>query len=157
MEHQEVMKKYEMFLALFEKVMLMQILFSSLSLIILWVILLMIFFDDNRFVNSEVTTLQMVCLIPSYSFQIFMVCYLFGNLHNQKDSIIFALYSSNWTEMNINCKKMILFIIKMNNANYKKLKFTSTKIINLEMFFKTMGNCYTVISVLINQIKTKNE
>ncbi|XP_026807368.1 odorant receptor 46a-like [Rhopalosiphum maidis] len=157
MDHQKIMKKYEDFLALFGKAMLIQIFVSSLSLILIWFIFIMILSGEDRFVASEITTIKMVSLIPSFSFQIFMVCYLFGNLHNQKDSIIFALYSSNWTEMDMKCKKMILFIMKMNNANYKKLKLTSTKIINLEMFFKTMGNCYTVISVLINQIKTTNE
>ncbi|XP_025205506.1 uncharacterized protein LOC112601867 [Melanaphis sacchari] len=69
-----------------------------------------------------------------------MVCYLFGSLYDQKDSIIFSLYSSNWTEMDMKCKKLILLTMRLNNANFKKLKFTTTKIINLEFFFKTMGN-----------------
>lgn len=30
--------------------------------------------------------------------------------------------------------------MKMNNANYKKLKFTRTKIVSLEMFFKVSIN-----------------
>jgi len=54
----------------------------------------------------------------------------------KKESIVFALYSSNWTKMNIKCKKLILLTMKLNNANHKKLKFTETKIVNLEMFFK---------------------
>jgi len=54
----------------------------------------------------------------------------------KKDSIIFALYSSNWTEMDMKCKRLILLMMKLNNANHKKLKFTRTKIVNLEMFFK---------------------
>eukprot|EP00102_Acyrthosiphon_pisum_P011405 XP_008180122.1 PREDICTED: odorant receptor 46a-like [Acyrthosiphon pisum] len=100
---------------------------------------------------------RMFCLIPSTLFQIYIMCYLFGNLYDQKDEIIFALYSSNWTEMDMKCKKLILLTMQLNNANQIKLKFTRTKIVNLEMFFKTMGHCYTVISVLVNYIKTKNE
>eukprot|EP00102_Acyrthosiphon_pisum_P024972 XP_016662182.1 PREDICTED: odorant receptor 46a-like [Acyrthosiphon pisum] len=112
----------------------------------------MSFSDDDRFQTSDVIVKKMFCVIPSILFQIYMVCYLFGNIHNQKDSIIFALYSSNWTEMDMKCKKLILLTMKMNNANQKKLKFTRTKIVNLEMFYKTMGDCYTVISVLVNYI-----
>ncbi|VVC28587.1 Olfactory receptor, insect [Cinara cedri] len=51
-----------------------------------------------------------------------------------KDSIIFALYSSNWTEMDVETRKQIMFAMKMNNTNNSKMKFTLTKIVNLEMF-----------------------
>lgn len=48
--------------------------------------------------------------------------------------IIFALYSSNWTAMNLKTKKLILYHMQMNNANNRKLKYTVTKIVNLELF-----------------------
>lgn len=54
----------------------------------------------------------------------------------KKDSIIFAMYSSNWNEMDIKCKKLILLTMKMNNAYHKKLRYTRTKIVSLEMFFR---------------------
>jgi len=38
--------------------------------------------------------------------------------------------------MDMKCKKLILLAMRMNNANHKKLKFTRTRIVNLEMFFK---------------------
>jgi len=63
----------------------------------------------------------------------------------KKDSIVFPIYSSNWTEMDMKCKKLILLTMKMNNANQKKLKFTRTKIVNLEMFFKV--NIFIVIII----------
>ncbi|XP_025205128.1 odorant receptor 94a-like [Melanaphis sacchari] len=156
-DHQEVMKKYEVFLALFRKAMLIQIFVSSLGLIIIWVILIMVLSGVEGFETTEQTIIKMICLIPTFSFQIYMVCYLFGSLHDQKDSIIFSLYSSNWTEMDMKCKQLILLTMRVNNANFKKLKFTTIKIINLEFFFKTMSNCYSIISVLIKQIKAKNE
>jgi len=67
---------------------------------------------------------------------------------SKKDSIIFALYSSNWTEMDMKCKKLILLTMKMNNANYKKLKFTITKIVNLEMFFKVNTKIIATLPIL---------
>jgi len=36
--------------------------------------------------------------------------------------------------MNMKCKKMILLTMKFNNTKQKKLKFTMTKIVNLELF-----------------------
>nr|UMT69239.1 odorant receptor 53 [Myzus persicae] len=157
MDHQAVMKKYGELLTLFKPLMVLQVFWSSLSLIMVWFSFIMSFFGQDRFVASEVTTIKLICLIPSISFQIFLVCSLFTNLHNQKDSIIFALYSSNWTEMNIKCRKLILLTMRMNNTNQKKLKFTGTKIVNLELFYKIMSHCYSVVSVLINCIKAKNE
>eukprot|EP00102_Acyrthosiphon_pisum_P026807 XP_016664017.1 PREDICTED: uncharacterized protein LOC107885094 [Acyrthosiphon pisum] len=108
-------RKFELFLTIFERVMLSQIFVSSISLIILGFNLIM------------------------------------------KDSIKFALYSSNWTEMDMKCKQLILLTMQLNNANQKKLRFSRTKIVNMEMFFKTMGHCYSVLSVLINYMNAKND
>ncbi|XP_026822408.1 uncharacterized protein LOC113560617 [Rhopalosiphum maidis] len=74
-----------------------------------------------------------------------------------KDSVIFALYSSNWTEMNMKCKKLILLTMQMNNVYYKKFRFTKNKVVNLDMFLKTLRNCYTVVSVLINCTSTQSQ
>lgn len=52
----------------------------------------------------------------------------------QKDSINFALYDSNWTEMNIEFKKLLLHTMRMNNAYNFKLKATTKQIVNLELF-----------------------
>jgi len=46
----------------------------------------------------------------------------------------FALYSSDWTAMSISYKKMLLFTMRMNDAEKLKLKISLRKIVNLEMF-----------------------
>jgi len=46
----------------------------------------------------------------------------------------FALYSSDWTAMNIKYKNMLLFAMRMNDAEKLKLKISLRKIVNLEMF-----------------------
>lgn len=43
--------------------------------------------------------------------------------------------------MDMESKKLILYTMKMNNANQLKLKYTNTKIINLEM--------YTAVRIII--------
>lgn len=48
--------------------------------------------------------------------------------------------------MDMKCKKLILLTMRMNNANYKKLKFTRTKVVNLEMFFKV--NTINIITII---------
>jgi len=61
----------------------------------------------------------------------------FNNLVNflfQKDSMNFALYSCDWTAMSLNYKKMLLFTMRMNDAEKLKLKISLRKIVNLEMF-----------------------
>lgn len=46
----------------------------------------------------------------------------------------FALYSSNWTQMSIKNRKLILLAMRTNDAEKTKLKISSKKIVNLEMF-----------------------
>lgn len=45
-----------------------------------------------------------------------------------------SIYSSDWTAMNIEFKKLMLLNMRLNNAENLKLKISKTKIINLEMF-----------------------
>lgn len=46
----------------------------------------------------------------------------------------FALYSSNWTDMNIKFKKLLLFTMRVNNAENLKMKISINRIVNMEMF-----------------------
>lgn len=46
----------------------------------------------------------------------------------------FALYSSNWTQMNTKFKKLLLLAMKMHTSNRLNMKLTAKLIINLEMF-----------------------
>ncbi|KAL4098228.1 hypothetical protein QTP88_022872 [Uroleucon formosanum] len=157
MDHQAVMRKYGAILKIFKGALLSQFVILSMVLIVIWFCFIMSFSSDERFNSSRIITIKIFSAIPITVFKLFGTCYLFGNIHDQKDSIIFALYSSNWPEMDMKCKKLILLAMKMNNANQKKLKFTRTKIINLEMFFKTIRDSYSILSVLVNYIKNMNE
>lgn len=52
----------------------------------------------------------------------------------QKDSMNFALYSSNWTEQSLNYRKLLLYAMRMNTADNLNLRFSMQGIVNLEMF-----------------------
>jgi len=46
----------------------------------------------------------------------------------------FALYSSNWTDMNIKFKKLLLFTMRVNNSENLKMKISINRIVNMKMF-----------------------
>lgn len=46
----------------------------------------------------------------------------------------FALYSCNWTQMNIKFKKLLLLAMQVHTSNGLNMKLTAKLIINLEMF-----------------------
>jgi len=62
--------------------------------------------------------------------------FYYFNFIFQKESLIFALYSTNWTEMDIKFKKLILLVMKINNAHQLKLKISPLNTVNLELFCK---------------------
>lgn len=52
----------------------------------------------------------------------------------QKENMNFALYSSDWTETSIQCKKVLLLAMRMNNAEKLKLQVTKKQIVNFQLF-----------------------
>lgn len=44
------------------------------------------------------------------------------------------MYSSNWTEKDIHFKKLILYAMRMNNAENLNLQITIIKKVNFELF-----------------------
>ncbi|XP_050440820.1 odorant receptor 94a-like [Adelges cooleyi] len=79
-------------------------------------------------------TTKLFSAIPMVLLELFLPCYLFGNINEYKDSINFALYSSNWTDSNIDVKRLIVLTMAMNNAHQLKIKVTPNKIVNMEIF-----------------------
>jgi len=51
----------------------------------------------------------------------------------QKDLISFALYNCNWTEMNMEFKKLLLLTMQINDADNLKLKGTMKYQINMRL------------------------
>ncbi|XP_060835649.1 odorant receptor 46a-like [Rhopalosiphum padi] len=147
-DHQNVIKKLKDFYNMFRLVTLTQIFIASSSHVFIWSIAAMS--TDGGDNADSILSFKLFIVLPLINFQLFMTCSLFGTINEKKDSIIFALYSSNWTNMDLKTKKIILFGLIINNANQLKMKFTNTKIVNLEMFSHTMRFCYSIFSMLIN-------
>ncbi|XP_025205093.1 uncharacterized protein LOC112601603 [Melanaphis sacchari] len=79
---------------------------------------------------------------------LFLACYLFSLINKYNDTINFALYNCNWIEMNINFKKLLLFTMKMNNANNFKLNISPKIMVNLKLFTNVIHTSYKIIPVL---------
>ncbi|XP_016661271.2 uncharacterized protein LOC103309944 [Acyrthosiphon pisum] len=152
-DHQNVLKKLNDFYNIFRSITLTQIFIASSSHVFIWFIAAMSIDEGDN--ADSILSFKLFIVLPLINFQLFMTCSLFGTINEKKDSIIFALYSSNWTNMDLKSKKMILFNLTINNASQLKMKFTNTKIVNLEMFSHTMRFCYSIFSMLINYNKNK--
>lgn len=50
------------------------------------------------------------------------------------------MYTSNWTEMNLKTKKLLLLSMQMENANKSMIKISSKKIVNLQLFANVIIN-----------------
>ncbi|XP_025195447.1 odorant receptor 33a-like, partial [Melanaphis sacchari] len=147
-DHKVIMRKLKEYYTVFRTIALIQMFIASSSHIIIWFIITMSFGENN--LGDPIISSRLFTIHPLLSFQLFMMCYLFGSINEKKDAIIFTLYSSNWTEMDIKFKKSILLAMEMNNANCLKLKFTNIKIVNEAMFTQTMRFCYSIFSMLVN-------
>ncbi|XP_025412114.1 odorant receptor 2a-like [Sipha flava] len=82
---------------------------------------------------------------------LFSTCYLFCMIDTFNDSINFALYNCNWTEMNIKFKKLLLLTMRVKNTSNLKLNVTTQMVVNLELFTNVVHVTYKIISVLVNQ------
>lgn len=59
----------------------------------------------------------------------------------------FALYSSDWTQMSIEYRKLLLYTMRMNDAEKTILKISPTRIVNLKMF-ANVRKFYILFNVL---------
>ncbi|XP_050440819.1 odorant receptor 94a-like [Adelges cooleyi] len=130
-------------------IVLTQIAIASNTLVFLTFVMTLIARSGEQ--ADFLQTFKIFSAIPMFLFQLFLTCYFFGNINKYKDSINFALYSSNWTDSNIDVKRLIVLTMAMNNAHQLKIKVTPNKIVNMEIFANVIHMCYSVLSVLIKK------
>ncbi|XP_050527938.1 odorant receptor 46a-like [Daktulosphaira vitifoliae] len=152
---QNVIRKMEQFYNLFGRLILLQIVVISTSLI-LFSYTGMLHFINGGMVNS-VQTVKVISPFLVFVIQLFILCFIFGIINDRKDSLVFGVYNSNWTEMNLESKKLVLLTMKMNNAHQSKMKITRYKTIDLTMFIAALKMCYSVFSVLRNTQLSNNQ
>ncbi|XP_015368035.1 PREDICTED: uncharacterized protein LOC107164648 [Diuraphis noxia] len=92
--------------------------------------------------------LRLFAAISTFTLHIFVTCYLFDDVNEQKDSMNLALYSSDWTPSNLQHKILLLHAMRMNNAENLRLQVTKNRIVNFKMFTDIMRTTYSILSVL---------
>ncbi|CAI6360301.1 unnamed protein product [Macrosiphum euphorbiae] len=129
-------RKYDEFLSIFRQTMLLQVFVLSYSIILLKFILITCLMEEDITQYMVLTSVKASFAIPFCILQMYMSCFVFNILETKKDLITFGLYSSNWTEMDMKFKKLILLTMRMANAHQNKLQITRTRIINMEIFYQ---------------------
>jgi hypothetical protein len=56
----------------------------------------------------------------------------------QKDSVNFSIYSSDWTNMNLKSKKLLLLAMNMNNVNWLQMKASPRRHVDLQQFLNVI-------------------
>ncbi|XP_029342460.1 uncharacterized protein LOC107882864 [Acyrthosiphon pisum] len=146
-DHQAVLGKMNDFYKIVGPVILPQLIVASFTIIFVSFIITRNYFNGMLLTSTQ--SLKMCCF-PIFFYQIYYTCHAFGNLSHQKNVMNFALYSSDWTQMEIKFKKLLLLAMQMHDANKLDMKLTDKLVINLELFTRVINMCYSIFSVLVN-------
>ncbi|KAE9534825.1 hypothetical protein AGLY_008117 [Aphis glycines] len=157
---QQVMKKYEEFLKIFQKLILLDLWVASNHNLNIYITIVNLFqgiVQTKLEITTGVALLKCSLALFISIVQIFLMCVQNDILHQNKDSIIFALYNNNWTEMDMKCKILILFTMKINNAHQQKLQrlFIVEEYV-FDSFFKvpiTYSSIYIDVQIMRRKIK----
>uniref|UniRef100_A0A2S2PEN4 Uncharacterized protein n=1 Tax=Schizaphis graminum TaxID=13262 RepID=A0A2S2PEN4_SCHGA len=88
--------------------------------------------------------------------RLFIYCYLFENINIQRELVNFSIYSCNWTKMDLKFKKLLLFAMRMNNANQILIRASPKKIINLQLFANILSTSFNMVPVLLKTTNSEN-
>ncbi|XP_026806786.1 odorant receptor 46a-like [Rhopalosiphum maidis] len=88
--------------------------------------------------------------------RLFIYCYLFENINIQRELVNFSIYSCNWTKMDLKFKKLLLFTMRMNDANQMVIKASPKKIINLQLFANIISTSFNMVPVLLKITNSEN-
>ncbi|XP_025195581.1 uncharacterized protein LOC112594795 [Melanaphis sacchari] len=153
--HQEVLGKMNDFYKIVRPVILPQLIIASFTISFGSFVITQIYFNGTLLTSTQ--SLKM-CSFPIFFYQIYYTCLVFGDVDKQKSEMNFALYSSNWTKMEIQFKKLLLLAMRMHDAHKSNMKLTAELIINLEIFTRVINLCYSIFSVLVkSQLKVTNK
>ncbi|XP_026817969.1 uncharacterized protein LOC113556906 [Rhopalosiphum maidis] len=145
-DQQRITKNMRNIYRILQPVVLTQLAFESLTIILQSCIIMMNYFNSISLMSSM--NLRLFAAGSTLIFHIYIICYLFDDVNQQKDSINFAMYSSDWTHSSVQHKILLLYAMRMNNAENLKLQLTQNKIVNFKMFTDIMRTTYSILSVL---------
>ncbi|XP_050057431.1 uncharacterized protein LOC126550274 [Aphis gossypii] len=145
-DQQRIIENMRNIYRIFQPVILTQLASESIIIILLSCIIMMNYFNGISLISAM--NLRLFAAVLTFTFHIYVICYLFDDVNQQKDSINFALYSSDWTQSNAQHKHLLLHAMRMNNAENLRLQVTRKRIVNFKMFTDIMRKAYSILSVL---------
>ncbi|XP_060875404.1 uncharacterized protein LOC132948778 [Metopolophium dirhodum] len=136
-------------------VILANVAMSSTCFIIVTYVLIVVCFskEPNQFLNIIKLGSSAIFICG----QFFLYCYLLDSMNLKRESVNFALYSCDWTKMDIKFKKLLLLTMRMNDANNFVIRATPRKVVNLQMFANVMSMSYNIISVMLKSMDSNNQ
>ncbi|XP_050546720.1 uncharacterized protein LOC126908571 [Daktulosphaira vitifoliae] len=146
LNHIKIITEIKHFYELIKPITIVQLGIMSNVFIALTFMCVLFYFSSGMLLS--VIFLKLLCTLLGVMLHLFISGYFFGYLENERNSIIFALYSCNWIDQNMKFKEMLLMAFRMNNGCNVVMRLTPTKFVNIEMFAKVMNITYSIISVL---------
>ncbi|XP_060877078.1 uncharacterized protein LOC132949959 [Metopolophium dirhodum] len=147
-DQQKHYAKLRLFYSTYKLIIVSTVVINSGSVIILTYASVVIFTSPET-----IPIFSIVKLISAFTymfFVLFFLCYLMERINNKIESVQLGMYSCNWTAMNIKSKKLLLFSMRMHNANKLMIKTTLKNIINLQLFNSVMMTSYNIVSAMLN-------
>ncbi|CAI6347113.1 unnamed protein product [Macrosiphum euphorbiae] len=130
-DQQKILEKMKNMYQILKAATFIQLAAESFQIILQPCVILKFYFDG---LLSPTLFLKLLFPEITYLCHLFLTCYLFSIVNEQRESMNFALYSSNWTDMSIKFKKLLLLTMRMNDAENLKMKISMKRVVNMEMF-----------------------
>ncbi|XP_022183354.1 uncharacterized protein LOC111042928 [Myzus persicae] len=131
-DHQKSMKKIHEIYDVLRPVILVELLSEAVLMSLIPFVILL---NTNKGVPlTSPESIKFISGAVITTLHVFLTCYLFSQIDKYNDEINFALYSSNWTEMSIKFKKLLLLTMQINNANNFKLNVSTNIVVNLKLY-----------------------
>ncbi|XP_050054942.1 odorant receptor 46a-like [Aphis gossypii] len=147
-DNQKIIEKYELFFRIVRPVVLLQIANGSYSIITLIFLTSIAYLNGDSIVSPAI--FKLVCALISLTIELYIYCYGFNHIEDGRSTVNFGLYSSNWTDKDLQFKKTLLLAMTINSAHKLKMKVSPNSIVNLEMFTRVMNMSYTIVSTLLS-------
>ncbi|XP_050524288.1 uncharacterized protein LOC126895968 [Daktulosphaira vitifoliae] len=134
---QNVIRKMKQFYDTFRQIILIQIVVTFINLV-LFSYTGMLNYINGGMVNL-IQTVKLISALLFFVFHLFILCFVFGIINDKKESMLFGIYNSYWTEINIENKRLVLLTMKMISAHQSKMNITRNKTVDLIMFVGKWG------------------
>ncbi|XP_060849780.1 odorant receptor 46a-like [Rhopalosiphum padi] len=146
--------KIKLFYSIMKPTILLSVAMDSFYFIILTYLFILVCLIPGS--ETALTLIKIGSSVVYIASRLFIYCYLFENINIQRELVNFSIYSCNWTKMNLKFKNLLLFTLRMNDANQMVIKASPKKIIDLQLFANIMSTSFNMVPVLLKITNSEN-